>query len=87
MVAFTETGHTREALTLNLKDCYYDHFWVHLQRDRTARRIAYFMVWRNVSDRVHWVPRPHSHQAGGFLRIFRDPHCIFADAIPDMYHD
>ncbi len=55
-----------------------------LKGDSVARKISYFLVWRNVKG-GQCAPYPGELSASNFVEMYNDSFAIFADKLHNMY--
>jgi mannan endo-1,4-beta-mannosidase len=79
--ALTETGDE----TLTETNWYTDRILKPLKNDSIARKIAYFLVWRNISLKQFYVPYPGHPSCQDFINFKNDGLILFEDKLPKMY--
>jgi mannan endo-1,4-beta-mannosidase len=79
--ALTETGMNK----LREPDWFTKRILVPVKNDSLARRIAWFLVWRNADTSQFYAPYPGHASAQDFIQFKSDGLILFEDGLPDMY--
>ncbi|MFN8207543.1 MAG: glycosyl hydrolase [Bacteroidales bacterium] len=61
------------------------HFLLPIKQDKDARGIAYFMVWRNGTDKHFYAPYPGHASCGDFIEFEKDSTTRFLEDLGDLY--
>jgi mannan endo-1,4-beta-mannosidase len=79
--ALTETGLEK----ITNPTWYTTIMWNNMRKDSVARKIAYFLVWRNAHKGHFYAPYPGHNSVPDFIKFFNDPNSLFEKDLPNMY--
>ncbi len=81
IAALTETGNNM----LTQADWFSERILKPLKNDAEARKIAYFLVWRNAWPSHFFAPFPGHPASQDFIDLENEEMIIFEDELPSMY--
>ena len=79
--ALTETGLEK----IPIPNWWTDYIFNPIKTDSIARKISYFLVWRNADTTHHYAPYPGHPSAENFIHFEQDEYSWFLEDLPDMY--
>jgi mannan endo-1,4-beta-mannosidase len=81
IAALTEAGEEG----IKTSDWYTNKFLAPIVGDSSARGIAYFLVWRNGTEKHFYAPYPGHSSCPDFIKFEKDPATLFLEDLKDYY--